>query len=128
HGIIPAALEMIDQAAIKAVEEAFHVGLPLDAGAVLVVELDGLEAGIDDELRRIEAICLEHRSQKIRFAVTPEERAELWRARRLTVAAMGRLAPGYIIQDGVVPRTKLPHILRHIAQVSRSLGVPIANV
>lgn len=128
QGIIPAALEMMDRVAIEAVEQAFKVGLPSGAGAVLVVELDGLEAGIDDDLQRIERICLDNRSQQIRMAATSEERAQLWQARRLAVAAMGRLAPSYIIQDGVVPRTQLPRILRHIDQVSRSLDLPIANV
>lgn len=128
QGIIPAALEMMDQVAIKAVEEAFSVGLPPGAGAVLVVELDQLEAGIDDDMARIENICLEHRSWQTRLAATPEERAKLWQARRLAVAAMGRLAPSYVTQDGVVPRTKLPDILRHIGRVSQTYGIPIANV
>lgn len=128
QGIIPSALEMMDRATIQAVEEAFQLGLPTDADAILVIELDQLEAGIDEDIRRIEEICLAHRSRKISMAQTAEERAQLWQARRLAVAAMGRLAPSYVIQDGVVPRTKLPHILRHVARVSAEYDIPIANV
>lgn len=128
QGIIPSAMEMMDRSAIRAVEEAFHLGLPSDEDAILVIELDQLEAGIDEDMRRIEDICLAHRSQRIRMAQTAEERAQLWQARRLAVAAMGRLAPSYVTQDGVVPRTKLPHILRHVARVSEAYDIPIANV
>lgn len=128
QGIIPAALEMMDQVILKAVEAAFQVGLPADAGAVLLVELDGLEAGIDKDLGRIERICQEHRSRDTRLAVTAEERDNVWRARRLAVAALGRLAPSYVTQDGVVPRTKLPEILRHVAHVSKQYDIPIANL
>lgn len=128
RGMIPAAMEMMDKEMIQAVEEAFHVGLPLNAAAVLIVELHGLEAGIDDDLQRINTICQQHNSTETRLAADDVEREQLWRARKLAVSALGRLAPNYVTQDGVVPRTKLPHILRHIVRVSKQYGIPIANV
>lgn len=128
HGIVPAALEMMDKLICTALEAAFHVGLPADAGAVLLAELDGPEAGIDDTLETIAAIFREYGAGNIRLAASAEERAGLWAARKGAAGAMGRLAPNYYIQDGVVPRTRLPEVMAKVEDVSREFGIPIANV
>lgn len=128
NGIVPAALEMMDRLICRAVEAAFHVGLPEDAGAVLLAEVDGPEEGLDDTLKTIEWICREHGATGIRLAASAEERAALWAARKGAAGAIGRLAPNYYIQDGVVPRTRLPLAMARVNEVSREYGIEIANV
>jgi glycolate oxidase len=127
-GIIPAALEMLDGLILQAVEEAFHFGFPLDAGAVLIMEVDGLEAGLNDEAERIAAIARKNRARDVRLAGSDAERLLLWKCRKQAFGAVGRLAPSYCTQDGVVPRTKLPHILREIQRISEKYQLRIANV
>ena len=127
-GIVPAALEMLDQLILGAVEEAFHFGFPLDAGAVLIMEVDGLEAGLNRDAERITAIAMKNRAREVRKAATSDERLLLWKSRKQAFGAIGRLAPSYCTQDGVVPRTKLPHILRFIQHVGRKHDIRIANV
>jgi len=127
-GIVPAALEMLDQLILGAVEAAFHFGFPLDAGAVLIMEVDGLEAGLDREAQRIEEIAKRNNAREVRRAATADERALLWKSRKQAFGAVGRLAPSYCTQDGVVPRTRLPHILRFIKQVGEKHRIRIANV
>jgi len=127
-GIIPAALEMMDQGILVAVEEAFHFGFPLDAGAVLLIEVDGLEVGLDAQRDRVAAICREHRAREVRFASDAKERLQLWKARKQAFGAIGRLSPSYCTQDGVVPRTKLPEILRRIREIGAKHGIRIVNV
>lgn len=127
-GIIPAALEMMDQGILVAVEEAFHFGFPLDAGAVLLIEVDGLEVGLDEQRDRVAAICREHQAREVRFAASAKERLQLWKARKQAFGAIGRLSPSYCTQDGVVPRTKLPEILRRIREIGAKYGVRIVNV
>jgi glycolate oxidase len=127
-GIIPAALEMMDQVIMQAVEAAFHIGLPTDAGACLIVELDGLEAGLDEQTDRARAICMERGAREVRSASTPAERASLWMARKKAIGAAGRLAPSNCTQDGVIPRTKLPEVLRRIREIGEEYGVRVANV
>jgi len=127
-GIIPAALEMMDQGIIGAVEQAFHFGFPLDAGAVLLIEVDGLEAGIDGEAARIEEICLKHQAREVRRAQSQQERMLLWKCRKQAFGAIGRLAPSFCTQDGVVPRTKLPEILASIQETEKRHGLRIVNV
>ena len=127
-GIVPAALEMLDQVTLQAVEAAFHVGFPLDAGAVLIMEVDGLEAGLDEDAQRIETIANKNKARAVRRAGSDAERQLLWKSRKQAFGAMGRLAPSYCTQDGVVPRTRLPHILRFIQKVGREHDVRIANV
>ena len=128
HGIVPAALEMIDELFCRAIEAAYHVGLPADAGAVLLAEIDGPEAGLDDTLRTIGRLCREHGAINVRLASTAEEREALWAARKGAAGAIGRLAPNYYIQDGVVPRTRLPQAMARVEEVSREFGLQIANV
>jgi glycolate oxidase len=127
-GIIPGALELLDQLILGAVEQAFKFGFPLDAGAVLIMEVDGVNAGLDEEASRIEAIAKRNNVREVRRANTEAERLALWKCRKQAFGAVGRLAPSYCTQDGVVPRTKLPHILKFITDVSRRYGIKIANV
>ncbi|MFL5244239.1 MAG: FAD-binding oxidoreductase [Gemmataceae bacterium] len=127
-GIVPGALEMLDRLIIQAVEEAFHFGFPLDAGAVLIMEVDGLEAGLDADAERIVAIAKKNKAREVRRAVTNEERMKLWKSRKQAFGAIGRLASSFCTQDGVVPRTKLPHILRVIQGIGEKYQLRIANV
>jgi glycolate oxidase len=127
-GIIPGALEMLDQLILQAVEAAFHFGFPLDAGAVLIMEVDGLEAGLDSDAERIAAIARKNSAREVRRANSEAERLLLWKSRKQAFGAVGRLAPSYCTQDGVVPRTKLPHILREIQKIGAKYQLRIANV
>jgi glycolate oxidase len=127
-GIIPAALEMMDQLIVGAVEAAFHFGFPTDAGAVLIVELDGLAAGLDAQAQRVAEICRANRARDVRVAKDETERAALWKSRKRAFGAVGRLAPNYCTQDGVVPRTKVPDILRRITEIGKRYQLSIGNV
>src|SRR5437868_12896968 len=127
-GIVPGALEMLDRLMLGAIEEAFHFGFPLDAGAVLIMEVDGLEAGLDRDAERITEIAKKNNAREVRKATTADERALLWKSRKQAFGAVGRLAPSYCTQDGVVPRTKLPHILRFIQKTGAKHNLRIANV
>ncbi|MFO0878555.1 MAG: FAD-linked oxidase C-terminal domain-containing protein [Gemmataceae bacterium] len=127
-GIIPAALEMLDSPILSAIEDAFHFGFPLDAGAVLIMEVDGLEAGLDAEAEQMIAIATKNRAREVRRANTEADRALLWKSRKQAFGAVGRLAPSYCTQDGVVPRTKLPHMLREIRRIGEKYSLKICNV
>jgi glycolate oxidase len=127
-GIVPAALELMDHGIIEAVEAAFHFGFPLDAAAVLLIEVDGLEVAVDEEARKIVEICRETGAREVRAANTPKERLLLWKCRKQAFGAIGRLSPSYCTQDGVVPRTKLPEVLEFIDDVSARHGIRIVNV
>jgi len=127
-GIIPAALEMMDQGIIKAVEAAFEFGFPLDAGAVVLIEVDGLEVSVDDEASKIIDICNQVGAREVRTAETEAERQLLWKCRKQAFGAIGRLSPSFCTQDGVVPRTKLPDILEFIQQTSKKHDIQIVNV
>lgn len=127
-GIVPAALEMMDQLIVQAVEAAFHFGFPLDAGAVLIMEVDGIEAGLDEQARRMTEIAQMNGAREVKLAHDEAERALLWKCRKKAFGAIGRLSPSYCCQDGVVPRSKLPEMLRFIAATGQRHGVKIANV
>ncbi|MCE9529944.1 MAG: FAD-binding protein [Planctomycetes bacterium] len=127
-GIVPGALEMLDKLILGAVEQAFKFGFPLDAGAVLIMEVDGLNAGLDEEAAKIEEIALKNKAREVRRANTEAERLLLWKCRKQAFGAVGRLAPSYCTQDGVVPRTKLPHMLRFITGIAEKYNLRIANV
>ncbi|WP_437206530.1 FAD-binding oxidoreductase [Planctomicrobium sp. SH664] len=127
-GIVPAALEMMDQGIIGALEEAFHFGFPLDAGAVLLIEVDGLEVAMDAEGAQVIEICEQHHAREVRRSRTAEERILLWKCRKQAFGAIGRLAPSCCTQDGVVPRTRLPEILQAIEETSRRHHIRIVNV
>ncbi|MBI3740979.1 MAG: FAD-binding protein [Chloroflexi bacterium] len=126
-GIIPAALEMLDAISLRAVENAMHVGYPTDAGAVLLIEIDGAREGLDELQTLIGDICREFESRELRVAQTKDARAELWRGRKHALPALGRLAPNYYIQDGCVPRSKLPHVLAEIETIAKKYDLVIAN-
>jgi glycolate oxidase len=127
-GIIPAALEMMDQGILQAVEAAFHFGFPLDAQAILLIEVDGLEAGLDEQRARIIELCMQTGAREVRQANSPSERLLLWKSRKQAFGAVGRLSPSYCTQDGVVPRTQLPRILRRIQEISAKHGLRTVNV
>jgi glycolate oxidase len=127
-GIVPAALEMMDQGIIGALEEAFHFGFPLDAGAVLLIEVDGLDCVVEPEAQTITELCLQMGAREVRRSKTEEDRAFLWKCRKQAFGAIGRLAPSCCTQDGVVPRTRLPEILEFIQQTERRHNIQIVNV
>ncbi len=127
-GIIPAALELMDQGILVAVEEAFKFGFPLDAKAILLIEVDGLEAGLDEQRDRIIELCTKCGAREVRQANDAKQRQLLWKARKQAFGAVGRLSPSYCTQDGVVPRTKLPHILRRITEIGLKYDIRIVNV
>lgn len=127
-GIVPGALEMMDQLITQAVEAAYKFGFPLDAGAVLIVELDGLAAGLERQAARVMDICRKNKAREVRLAKTDEERALLWKCRKRAFGAIGRLSPNFLTQDGVVPRSKLPEIMRFIRATSEKYGLRIPNV
>jgi glycolate dehydrogenase FAD-linked subunit len=127
-GIIPGAMEMMDQLITQAVEAAYHFGFPLDAGAVLIVELDGLAAGLERQNARVIEICKNNRAREVRVARTEQERLDLWKCRKRAFGAIGRLSPNFLTQDGVVPRSKLPEIMRFIRATGEKYGLRISNV
>jgi glycolate oxidase len=127
-GIVPGAIEMMDQLITRAVESAYQFGFPLDAGAVLIVELDGLAAGLNEQAERVVGICQRNRAREVRLAKTDEERALLWKCRKRAFGAIGRLSPNYLTEDGVVPRSKLPEVMRFVAATSAKYRLRIANV
>src|SRR5262249_31671431 len=124
-GILPAALEMIDTFIIKACEEAFHLGFPMDAEAVLIIEGDGLEIGMDEEADRAEAIAMQNGAREVRQAKTELERALLWKARKQAFGALGRLGLQMVTHDGVIPRTKLPEVLRQVRRIAAHHGLQV---
>jgi glycolate oxidase len=127
-GIVPAALELMDQGIIEAVEAAFHFGFPLDAAAVLLIEVDGLEVAVDQEATRIRELCQGSGAREVRSANSPQERMLLWKCRKQAFGAIGRLSPSYCTQDGVVPRTRLPEILDFILETGARHQIRIVNV
>ena len=127
-GIVPAALEMMDQGIVGALEEAFHFGFPLDAAAVLLIEVDGLEAGLDQQRDQIMELCNQHNAREVRLAEDETQRQKLWKCRKQAFGAIGRLSPSYCTQDGVVPRTKLPEILQTITEIGKRHELSIVNV
>src|SRR5579863_5545923 len=127
-GIVPAAIEMMDALAIEAAEAAVHCGYPEGAAAVLLVELDGPAAEVEAELATVRALCERAGAREIRAADDPAQRAGIWAGRKSAFAAVGRLSPAYIVQDGVVPRTALGDVLARIWSLSQEAGIRVANV
>ncbi|MDH4101971.1 MAG: FAD-binding protein [Thermoleophilia bacterium] len=127
-GILPSAIEMMDRLTIEAAELAVSPGYPDGAGAVLLVELDGVSEQVEDDVAEVERICEDSGAFELRTAATEADRALLWKGRKSAFAAMGRIATDYYVQDGVVPRTRLPEVLRRIEELSASHGLRVGNV
>ncbi|MDJ0842138.1 MAG: FAD-linked oxidase C-terminal domain-containing protein [Acidobacteriota bacterium] len=128
NGIVPAALEMIDHIVIEAVEKYIGAGFPLDAEAVLIIELEDLKDGIEDEAERIREICRANNAREVRLAADEAERAQIWRARKEAFGALGTISPSFYTQDGVIPRSKLPEVLEEILACGKRYGFRVANV
>jgi glycolate oxidase len=124
-GLIPATLELMDKRTIAAVEDALSCGYPRDAGAVLLIELDGIKDGMEDLAEQVAAICGANNALEVRVARDEDERASLWRGRQGTFGAITRLAPNYMSLDGAVPRTMLPETLRRVAELAASHGLEV---
>jgi FAD/FMN-containing dehydrogenase len=127
-GIVPAALEMMDQTTIEAVERGAPAGFPRDAEAVLLVEVEGLLEYTARALREVEGICRRSGAREVRVAQSEAERLALWKGRKGAFGALGTLAPNYYVMDGVVPRSRLPETMRKVAEIAQAFGVRIANV
>jgi glycolate oxidase len=127
-GIVPAALEMMDAAITRAVEDYVHAGFPRDAAAVLLVEVDGLPAGVDASAARIEELALGHGAQSVRVAADEGERALLWKGRKSAFGAIARIEPNYYLHDAVVPRTKLVGVLREVYEIAARHDLLVMNV
>jgi glycolate oxidase len=126
--ITPAALEMMDGFTLRAVEEAFHAGYPMDSAAVLLIEVEGMREAVEDSADQIEAVCRENNAREVRRAKTNEERELLWRGRKSAFGALGRVSPNYYVQDGVIPRTRLAEMLEFIGEVSQKQQLRIGNI
>ena len=128
-GIVPAALEMMDAATIQAVEASIYAaGYPTDAAAILLIDLDGAAAGLDEDTARVSRFCSAAGARGVRVATDDADRTRLWQGRKKAFGAMGRLAPHLVVQDAVVPRTRLPEILARIEEIGRRHGVQVCNV
>jgi len=127
-GVIPAAIEMMDALAIEAAEAAVQCHYPKDAGAVLVIELDGPTGEVEEQFAQVERHCGMAKAFEIRIAADDAERALIWKGRKSAFAAVGRISPDYIVQDGVIPRTALPEVLRRMGELSAENGLRVANV
>ena len=127
-GIVPAAMEMMDDLAIKAVEPAVNAGYPKNAGAVLLVEVEGLIESVEEESFEIEKVMDNHKPLEIRVAKNDQDRAKLWAGRKGALGALGRLAPNYYLIDGTIPPSSLVEVMSKIKEISAEYNVPIANV
>jgi len=129
HGLVPAALEMMDGPTIRAVEASIYAaGYPADADAVLLIELDGLAAGLDEDVRTVEALCRANGAREVRVAHSEAERGRLWQGRKKAFGAMGRIASDLVVQDAVIPRTKLPEIMATIQEIAARYRIQVCNV
>src|ERR1700692_1603339 len=128
RAITPAAIEMLDGVMLRMVEEATHAGYPMDAAAVLLIELEGLKETVEEQLGQIEDACKCCRAREVRIAQSAVERELLWKGRKNAFGAVGRVSPAYYVQDGVVPRTKVAPTLRKIHQVAEKYGLTISNI
>lgn len=127
-GLLPCALELLDVEVVDALTAAFGLEFPDGAGALLLIETDGPLAGMKTEAKRIEAVCKEHGALSVRLAADDAERAQLWKARKQAFGALGRIARHYSTQDGVIPRTRLPEMLRHVREIAARHELRVANV
>ena len=127
-GITPAALEMLDGWTLRTVEAFCHAGYPLDAGAVLLIEVEGLREEVEEQAVAVSEACMGQKARTVRVAKDEEERALLWKGRKQAFGALGRVAPAYYTQDGVVPRSKIPAVLAHIGDVAKKHNLTIGNI
>jgi glycolate oxidase len=128
RGITPAALEMMDGFTLRAVEEATHAGYPMDCAAVLLIEMEGLREAVEEYADEVGAVCRENQAREIRRAKSAEERELLWKGRKNTFGAIGRISPSYYVQDGVIPRTRLPEMLEFIGSIEKKYELRIGNI
>jgi glycolate oxidase len=126
--ITPVALEMLDGPTLKTIEDFCHAGYPIDAGAVLLIELEGLREQVEYQAEQVAEVCRVYRAREVRVAKSAKERELLWMGRKSAFGAIGRVATHYYVQDGVVPRTKLPDTMRKIQEIGRRHGVAIYNI
>jgi len=127
-GIVPSALELIDEFFVRAIEEGIGAGYPKGAGAVLLIELDGPREEVEGQAARIVDICRDHAALEIRVAQDEAERALLWKGRKEAAGVVGRLTSSWFLQDAVVPRSRLPQIMREMQEIGARHGLRIANV
>ncbi len=128
RSITPVAVEMLDGVMLRMVEEATHAGFPLDAAAVLLIELEGLREVVEEQIEQVREVCVACRAREFRQAKTNEERDLLWKGRKNAFGAVGRVSPTYYVQDGVVPRTQIAPTLRLIGEVGDRYGLTISNI
>jgi glycolate oxidase len=128
RGIVPAALEMMDRVTVGAVEAHYHAGYPTDAGAVLLVEVDGIAEGTRELMAAVRDVLAENHGYAMREAQTPAERDLLWAGRKGAIGALGRIKPNYYLHDGVVPRSRLPQVLSAVGEIGEHYKLPVANV
>ena len=128
RAITPAAIEMLDGVMLRMVEEATHAGYPMDADAVLLIELEGLKEGVEEQMEQVLEVCNENGAREVRVAKSDEERALLWKGRKNAFGAIGRVSPTYYVQDGVVPRTRIADTLKYIHETADRYGLTISNI
>jgi len=128
RGITPAACEMLDGWTLRAVEAYVHAGFPLDSAAVLLIDVDGVREAVEAQAEEVADVCRSHRAREVRVARDARERDLLWKGRKNAFGAVGRFSPTYYVQDGVIPRTKLPDTIRKITEISEKYGFAIGNI
>ena len=128
RGITPAACEMLDGWSLRAIEADIHAGYPIDSAAVLLIDVDGLREAAAAQSEQVADVCRAHNAREVRLAKDSRERDLLWKGRKNAFAAVGRLSPSYYVQDGVIPRTKLPATLRRIEEIGKKYGFEIGNI
>ncbi|MDX2181531.1 MAG: FAD-linked oxidase C-terminal domain-containing protein [Bryobacteraceae bacterium] len=128
RAITPVAVEMLDGPMLRMVEEATHAGYPMDAAAVLLIELEGLTEAVEEQVEQIRQVCADCRAREFRVAKSAEERDLLWKGRKNAFGAVGRMSPFYYVQDGVVPRTKIAGTLKRIGEIGEKYGLSISNI
>nr|HET6903580.1 FAD-linked oxidase C-terminal domain-containing protein [Ktedonobacteraceae bacterium] len=127
-GVIPAAIEMMDQLILQAVEADTHAGYPMDAAAVLLMETEGVRDSVTEQVAQIETVCHKHHARAVRIAANETERQLFWAGRKNAFGAVGRISPEFYVQDGVVPRTRLPYVLGRVSEICASYGLRVGNV
>lgn len=127
-GVIPSAIEMMDQMILQAIEADSQAGYPLDAAAILLMEAEGLAEEVREQVETIVRTCEQHQARSVRIAANEEERQRFWAGRKNAFGAVGRICPEFYVQDGVVPRTRLPQVLRRVSEICTGYGLRVGNV